>query len=203
MKFKKANLLFSIVFIILAGCATLPKVDQQEKEKLLLEHLQSWETIRIDGIIEANYKSFAFRKNITIRKNEEILKIDIYDTGIFGIKPKPFLSVNIDSLIWIKSQAETEPRISKIEKFPEFELLLDPLKLVKYTDEIVSNNELLLSNVLYIKFSDKMQIIQIDRVVYPQSIKFEYQDELLEIIFYMEDKEIANIQIDKITYKKL
>jgi hypothetical protein len=203
MKFKKAKLFFSIIFIILAGCATFPKVDKQEKEKLLLEHLQSWETIRIDGIIEANYKSFAFRKNITIRKNEEILKIDIYDTGIFGIKPKPFLSVNIDSLIWIKSQAETEPRISKIEKFPEFELLLDPLKLVKYTDEIVSNNELLLSNVLYIKFSDKMQIIQIDRVVYPQSIKFEYQDELLEIIFYMEDKEIANIQIDKITYKKL
>ena len=203
MKFKKANLVFSIVFIFMAGCATFPKVGKQEKEQLLLEHLQSWETLRIDGIIEANYKSFAFRKNITIRKNKEILKIDIYDTGLFGMKPEPFLSVNIDSLILIKSQTETEPTISKIEQFPEFKLLLDPLKLVKYTNEIISNNELLLSNVLYIKFSNKMQIIQIDHVAYPQSIKFEYQNKLVEIIFYKEDKEIANIQIDKITYKNL
>ncbi len=203
MKFKKANLLFSTVFIILAGCATFPKVDKQEKEKLLLEHLQSWETIHIDGIIEANYKSFAFRKNIAIRKNKELLKTDIYDTGLFGMKPEPFLSVNIDSLIWIRFQAQTEPTTYKIEQFSEFELLLDPLKLIKYSSEIISNNQLLLSNVMYIEFSDKMQIIQIDHVVYPQSIKFEYQDELVEIIFYMEDKEIANIQIDKITYKKL
>ena len=199
MKLKKANILTYIFFVFLAGCATLPKVDQQEK--LLLEHLQSWETIRIDGIIEANYKSFAFRKKITIRKNKEILQIDIYDTGLLGMKPEPFLSVNIDSLIWIKSQAETEPTTYKIEQFPEFELLLDPSKLIKYSNEIISNNELLLSNVLYIKFSEEMQIIQIDHVVYPQSIKFKYQNELVEIIFYKEDKEIANIQIDKIAYK--
>jgi hypothetical protein len=202
MKLKKAKL-FLIISTFLVGCAILPEVDKQEKEKLLLEHLQSWETIRIDGIIEANYKSFAFRKNIAIRKNKEILKTDIYDTGLFGMNPEPFLSVNIDSLIWIKFQAQTEPTIYKIEQFPEFELLLDPLKLVKYTDKIISNNELLLSNVLYIKFSDKMQIIQINHVVYPQSIKFEYQDELVEITFYIENKEIANIQIDKITYKNL
>lgn len=201
MKFKKAKLL--LLFIFLAGCATFPKVDKQEKEKLLLEHLQSWETIRIDGIIEAYYKSFAFRKNITIRKNKEITKINIYDSGLFGMKPAPFLTVNIDSLIWIRSQSETEPTIIKIEQSPEFELLLDPSKLVKYTNEIISNNELLLSNVLYIKFSDKMQIIQINHIAYPQNIKFKYQDELVEIIFYMEDKEIANIQIDKITYKNL
>ena len=94
MKFKKAKLLLLIVF--LAGCATLPKVDQQEK--LLLEHLQSWETIRIDGIIEANYKSFAFRKNIAIRKNEGIIKLDIYDIGLFGIRPTPFISASFDSV---------------------------------------------------------------------------------------------------------
>ena len=44
-------------------------------------------------------------------------------------------------------------------------------------DEIISNNSLLLSNVLFIKFSDKMQIKQIDDVRYPFKLEFTHPGE--------------------------
>ena len=202
MKFKKANLLFSIVFIILAGCATFPKVDKQEKEKLLLEHLQSWETIRIDGIIEANYKSFAFRKNITIRKNEEILKIDIYDTGIFGMHPTPFISAFFDSVLVLEMPDQPKPVVIYPKDLPDISAFLYPVKLYESKDQIIKNHKIHTENVEF-AFSEKMQIVKIEDKNAGFKIKFEYQNELVEIIFYKKDKEIANIQIDKITYKNL
>lgn len=202
MKFKKAKLFFSIVFIILAECATFPKVDKQEKEKLLLEHLQSWETIRIDGIIEANYKSFAFRKNITIRKNEEFLKIDIYDTGLFGMRPTPFISAFLDSVLVLEMPDQPEPVVIYPKDLPDISAFLHPVTLYEHKDQIIKDYKIHTGNVEF-TFSEKMQMIKIEDKDAKFKIEFEYQDELIEIIFYMKDKEIANIQIDKITYKKL
>ena len=202
MKFKKDNLFFFIVFIILAGCATFPKVNKEEKEILLLKHLQSWETIRIDGIIETNYKSFAFRKNITIRKNEEIIKLDIYDTGLFGMRPTPFISAFFDSVLVLEMPDQSEPIVIYPKDLPEISSFLHLATLYEHKDQIIKNHKIHTGNVEF-TFSEKMQIIKIEDKDAKFKIEFEYQDELVEIIFYMEDKEIANIQIDKITYKNL
>ena len=197
MKFKKAKLLLLIVF--LAGCATFPKANKQEKEKLLLEHLQSWETIRIDGIIEANYKSFAFRKNITIQKNKKILKIDIYDTGLFGIRPTPFISAFFDSILVLEMPDQPEPDIIYPKDLPDISSFLHPVKLFEHKKQIIKDHEFHSENV-EITFSEKMQITKIEDKDTSFRIEFEYQNELEEISFFKEDKEIANIQIDKITY---
>ncbi len=198
MKFKKAKLLLLIVF--LAGCATLPKVDKQEKEKLLLEHLQSWEAIRIDGIIEANYKSFAFRKNITIRKNKDISKIDIYDTGLFGMRPTPFISASFDSVLVMETPDQPKSVVIHPKDLPDISTFLYPVKLYEHKEQIIQDQKIHFEFV-EITFSEKMQIVKIEDKDVGFIIKFEYQDELVEIIFYKENKEIANIQIDKITYK--
>ena len=200
MKLKKANILTYIFVVFLAGCATLPKVDQQEK--LFLEHLQSWETIRIDGIIEANYKSFAFRKNITIRKNKEILQIDIYDTGLFGMHPTPFMSAFLDSVLVLEMSDQPKPVVIYPKELPDIPSFLHPVTLYEHKDQIINDHKIHTGNVEF-TFSEKMQIIKIEDKDADFIIKFEYQNELVEIIFYKEDKEIANIQIDKITYKNL
>lgn len=201
MKLKKAKI-FLIISAFLVGCAILPEVDKQDKEKLLCEHLQSWETIRIDGIIEANYKSFAFRKNITIRKNRDILKIDIYDTGLFGMRPTPFISAFLDSVLVLEMPDQPESVVIYSKDLPDISTFLHPVTLYEHKDQIIKDYKIHTGNVEF-TFSEKMQMIKIEDKDAKFKIEFEYQDELVEIIFYMKDEEIANIQIDKITYKKL
>ena len=101
MKLNKFFLLF-ILLLFVTSCAFLLKPAEKDKEKLLITHLKFWENIRIDGIIEANYKSFVFRKNITIKKNSSAFRIDIYDSGIFGMQPTPFISAYYDSVLTIR-----------------------------------------------------------------------------------------------------
>ena len=137
MKFKKANLILFIIFIVLAGCATFQKANRQKKENLLLEHLQSWEAIRIDGIIEVNYKNFVFRKNITIRKNKDILEVDIYDAGIFGMHPTPFISAFFDSVLVLEMPEQSEQVVIFPKDLPDISTLLYPLKLYEQKEQII------------------------------------------------------------------
>ncbi|NQT64915.1 MAG: hypothetical protein HQ554_01920, partial [FCB group bacterium] len=102
MKLNKFFLLF-ILLLFIVSCAFLLKPAESDKENLLFAHLKFWENIRIDGIIEANYKSFVFRKNITIKKNNHAFRLDIYDSGIFGMQPTPFISAYYDSVLTIRT----------------------------------------------------------------------------------------------------
>ena len=191
---------FSIVILILiAGCSTIAKPDYSVKEKLLIEHLQSWNEFQADGIIIANYNNFAFRKNIHIKKKNEYMKITVFDSGIFGMKPEPFTTITIDSLITIKTQADVNPAIYKINEFPGIEYLLNPAKLIQYSNKIVLNNQLLLTDTVQITFSEKMQIIQIDDLISLKRIKLEYQNELRSIQILQNNEQLAKIEIDKIT----
>lgn len=202
MKLNKFFLL-SILLLFVTSCAFLLKPAEKDKEKLLYTHLKFWENIRIDGIIEANYKNFVFRKNITIKKNNSAFRIDIYDSGIFGMQPTPFISAYYDSVLTIRTpdQQINQMIYENNEEIDQILFQLSDLFVLK--DEIISNNSLLLSNVLFIKFSDKMQIKQINDVRYPFKLEFEYQNILLQTIqVFKEKEEMVNIQIDKITHPK-
>jgi len=61
MKLNKFFLLIILLFFV-TNCAFLLKPVEEDKEKLLITHLKFWENIRIDGIIEANYKNFVLGK---------------------------------------------------------------------------------------------------------------------------------------------
>jgi len=201
MKLNKFFLLL-ILFFFVTSCSFLPKPAEYNKEKLLYEHLKFWENIRIDGIIEANYKSFVFRKNITIKKNSSAFRIDIYDSGIFGMQPTPFISAYYDSVLTIRTPDQQINHIIYENNEEINQILFQLSDLFIFKNEIISNNSLLLSNVLYIKFSDKMQIQQIDDVRSIFNLEFEYQDILLQSIqVFKEKKEMVNIQIDKITHR--
>lgn len=198
MKLNKFSLLVILFFI--TSCSILLKPTENDKEKLLYEHLQFWENIRIDGIIEANYKSFVFRKNITIKKNSSTFRIDIYDSGIFGMQPTPFISAYYDSVLIIRTPDQQINQLSNEDK-EEFDLsiLFELADLFTNKDEIIKHQKLNYKDAT-ILFYDNMNISKISSNISHTTIKLNYLQDLNSITFHKEETEIINIQIDKITH---
>ena len=198
MKLIKFSLLF--IILLLTSCALLLKSAEIDKEKLLYEHLQFWENIRIDGIIEANYKSFVFRKNITIKKNSSAFRIDIYDSGIFGMQPTPFISAYYDSVLTIRTPDQQISQLNQGNK-EEFDLsiLFKLSDMFAMKDEIIKHQKLNYKDAIII-FSDDMKISEIRNNTNLTTISFNFLQDLDTITFHKEEKEIINIQIDKITH---
>jgi len=199
MKLNKFFLLL-IILLFVSSCSFLPKPAEYNKEKLLYEHLQFWENIRIDGIIKANYKSFVFRKNITIKKNSSAFRIDIYDSGIFGMQPTPFISAYYDSVLTIRTPDQQITQLNQANKEEiDLSILFELSDTFAFKDEIIKHQELEFDEVTVI-FSDDMKISEISNNTNTTKILFNYLYGLDSITFHKEEKEIINIQIDKITH---
>lgn len=204
--FKKSFLLFSTLFLFLFGCATFQRIDFSQREKLLSAHLKEWKNIRIDGIIELNYRSFSFRKNIVIKKTGNLGRIDIFDSGVFGLKPKPFISVYFDSTLFVRFPEQT--KFAKIDN-SSLKREVPDLSFITIFDELVSNKNKILKEKKYqnnnfiFYFSDKMKLEKIELAQKKFRVLFNYSKELSKISIFKNSKEIANIQIDKITYKNI
>ena len=199
MKLNKFFLLF-ILLVFVTNCAFLPKPAEKDKEKLLYEHLKFWENIRIDGVIEANYKNFVFRKNVTIKKNNSAIRIDIYDSGIFGMQPTPFISAYYDSVLTIRTPDQQINQINRENK-EEFDLsiLFELSDLFAIKDEIIKQQKLNYKDAI-ITFSEDMKISEISSNTDNNKIIFNYLHHLDSIAIHKDEKEIINIQIDKITH---
>jgi len=199
MKLSKFFLLFILLFFI-TSCAFLLKPIEYDKEKLLDAHLKFWENIRIDGVIEANYKSFVFRKNITIKKNSSAFRIDIYDSGIFGMQPTPFISAYYDSVLTIRTADQQINQLKQGNK-EEFDLsiLFELSDLFAMKEKIIKHQKLNYKNVI-ITFSEDMKISEISSNTNSTKIVLNYLQNLDSITFHKDKKEIINIQIDKITH---
>ncbi len=199
MKLNRFFLLLIINLFILS-CAFLLKPAEYDKEKLLAAHLNYWDNIRINGIIEANYKSFVFRKNITIKKNSSALRIDIYDSGIFGMQPTPFISTYYDSVLTIRTpdQQITQLKQGNKEEF-DLSILFQLSDLYTVKDEIIKHQKFNYKGTTII-FSDDMKISEILSNTNSTIIAFSYLHDLDSITLQKEETEIINIQIDKITH---
>lgn len=194
-------LLLIIISILLTNCSFFLRSAASDKERLLLEHLKFWENIRIDGIIEANYKSLSFRKNITIKKNLEAMRVDIFDSGIFGMQPTPFISAYYDSVLIVRTPDQQVEKLTQTDSNSvDLSVLFNLPNLYSIKGEIIQNKRLMIKDVI-ILFSDNMQIIEIYDQAQSGKVKFNYLTNLHSIVFQKEDKEIINIQIDKISHK--
>ncbi|MCF7793480.1 MAG: hypothetical protein K9N09_06995 [Candidatus Cloacimonetes bacterium] len=194
-KLKNSLFLFFVLFVL--GCSFNKSIDHPQKEKLLIQNLQKWQNFKADGIIEANYKNFVFRKNIHIDKAHSNMKITVFDSGIFGLKPEPFISLEIDSLISIKSQSEPEKNY-QIADFPGLNFILDSNSLIQYKNEIITNEKLQLSNGTKITFSEIMQLKKINIPSNSWEIDFFYHEDLSSIEVYEKNQLLAKIEIDRI-----
>jgi len=194
-------ILISSLILIFAGCSYNVQLDRTEKQTLLRKHLAEWQEFTADGILEANFKNFAFRKNINIKKKPDRWKITIFDSGIFGMKPQPFLTLEIDSLISIQSQTESAD-IFRPQNPILLKIINDPSQLLEYEQEIISKEMIIVSETIQISFSPDMKITTIEVLPDGQRLEFDFQDKLKSILIYEDSDLIAKIQIDKITHKK-
>ncbi len=199
MKLNKFFLLF-ILLLFVTNCAFLAKPAEDDKEKLLDMHLKFWENIRIDGIIEANYKSFVFRKNITIKKNNSAFRIDIYDSGIFGMQATPFMSAYYDSVLTIRTPDQQINQINRENKEKiDLSILFELSNLFAIKEEIINKQKLNFKDAI-ITFSEEMKITEISSNTNSNKIVFNYLNNLDSITIHNDENEIINIQIDKITH---
>ncbi|MCK4653206.1 MAG: hypothetical protein KAU01_02050 [Candidatus Cloacimonetes bacterium] len=200
MKYLKNKIVILLILtLFVSSCAIFTKPDKVQKEKLLLEHLNSWKSFRIEGIIEVNYKSFAFRNNIILQKNNNIFRIDIFDSGITGLKPTPFFSAYFDSVLVLRLPDQSESTKIENAELKNISIIFNNLQdFYSQKDEIIENQFLIFKNY-EVYFSDKMGIEKISFQKEKIDINFKYDNDLDFISIEKDKKEVVNIQIDKIT----
>jgi len=202
----KTILLFAVTIILLTSCAVVSRYSHNEKETLLLNHLNKWENFTLKGIIEVNYQIFSFRKNIQIKKTGNLFRADIFDTGLLGLSPSPFLTAYYDSLLTLKLPGNDSlvviPQNKLLEDFPYINYLLDFQLLTQHKKKIIRNHRIELDDLI-ISFSDKMEISRVDHAEKKYSLVLKYGKELQEIVILVENKTVADIIIDKISFSEV
>ncbi len=200
--FSKYLLVLSIS-ILLSCCSIIPNLSSNQKEALLKENLLKWEKFELEGLIELNYKAFSFRKNIIIKKKEGKIRLDIFDSGLMGLSPAPFLSAYLDTSLVLRLPGNDELTEIPAAKLREDLTLLDYLgntkQLLRFKKQILAENFLQLDD-LNIEFSDQMQITAISHKNADYRLNLVYGEELDQMIFYQKGKIMADILIDRITF---
>jgi len=147
-----------LIFIIIFSCSLNNQF--QDKEQLLKKELYKWKTFQIDGVVEINYKTLRFRKDIQILKNENFLKITLFESGIFGLSPTPFLYFYSDSLkteFKITGKKRTLPALIDGRKFVSLLAIKLSAKNIK---EIIDSGKLHYQGAM-VYFDGKMRINKI------------------------------------------
>jgi len=153
------TLLCILVFLMLStSCAVYRPVDQDLKQ-LLENHLNSWKDYELNGIVEINYGHLRFRKNIVVKMNSDKFNMVIYDRGIFGLRPKPFISATIDSIMTIEGP---DLVVDLIKEYDSFDINIGDihdsiLLLQNRYPQIIRNQHTKLTNT-HFYFNDIMQI---------------------------------------------
>jgi hypothetical protein len=192
-----------LLFLTVSSCSYISHISHNEKEIMLQNNLNKWKTFRLDGIIEVNHKVFSFRKNLVLKKTDNRFRLDVFDSGVLGLSPAPFLSAYYDSLLILRLPGNSDLVETATEKlqedFPYLKYFLNTDILLEHKAIILEKNQLQLNDItLY--FSENMEIIKIEHVEKNQSLQIEYDNDPVEIIFFSKDKPIVDIIIDKITF---
>ncbi|MDD3050205.1 MAG: hypothetical protein PHR06_03585 [Candidatus Cloacimonetes bacterium] len=200
---RSKNLLL-LVILFAVGCSFFKTNASYEgsKKKLRL-NLKKWEEFRIDGIVEINVSSFQIRKTIVVRKNSQAIRADVIDSGLFGMRPSPIVSIYFDSLLVVKS-----PDYPFLENMAD-ESLGKGTELLKIMDSLREKEAEILSTYstivdsIKVEFDQDFDITSINRNRQIITIEYDFKKEPNKITFFNKRKESANIKIDRISRDKI
>ena len=199
-------IIFLLLVILLGGCSLFVRKDISRELKLI-HHLEKWERFQLEGIAEISIDQFRLRKNVLINKNTESLNIALLDSGIFGLRPTPFLSIDIDTLfsislpVGITDLAFDMPENDDFLTIGMINELFSTLKNNKTI--IVRDGKLMLKQTEFI-FNKDMQIshIHVTEEDTELMIRFYYRRsaDLDRIDFLVDGIKMLDIQVDRIRY---
>lgn len=200
-----------LISLLISSCATSATSNMIAKhpKKLIQvnEEFKRWQEFQIEGITEVEYKIFVFRKNFVIQKNKKALRLDLLDSGIFGLAGSN-LSVYADSslqvnALWGRSILDFKVpdnyrnlylwgNNAKIEDFEEF------------LPEIIEKNEFTKDGVRFLfNTSMRLKLIEIDAYKVRMDFNYDYNGVLSDINVYLANLKICNLKIDKISYNNI
>ncbi|OQY39678.1 MAG: hypothetical protein B6226_01425 [Candidatus Cloacimonetes bacterium 4572_65] len=190
----KKILTLLILVIILAGCTTHRELSQQQKMNLLRDNLSRLNNFKASGVVEVNVSAFSLKKEFSLTKSSKEVRIDIIDSGIFALSPKPFASIYVGSSVAVTDYNKGFIPERKIPFFP-FQSFLDLENLpTGILEEIVMNgnfnvgpfilnfdSQYRLSEVVYGKNralleydnSDEIELIKIESTKANLNMKFD------------------------------
>lgn len=185
---RKFILLIFIFFI--ASCAIfLPREVAWEQEIL------KWQNFKLEGLMEVNYKSFSFRKNIVVEKHNQTGSFTIFETGLFGLAPQPLISASYQNKKLTVDNLP--PELASHIPIKEIDMIFNLDQLVHKAN--YKNNKAFWNE--YIIFFERGKLSSLRKK--DKKIEFKYQGKQpIEIIFTDKNKEIGKIIIDKINFRR-
>ncbi|HPK41078.1 MAG TPA: hypothetical protein PKZ69_05595 [Candidatus Cloacimonadota bacterium] len=209
----KRNLLFLllVLLVLLTSCVSKKAavaIKYPKKVLLASDELQRWQSFKMEGIAEVQFKMFTFRKNFVLSKNKEALRFDLLDSGIFG-----FASSNIS--IYVDSDTQVYGYLGK--KFIEIDDLPESLRDVytwfnnadiddfqPYYDDLFENNSFDKDGTSF-AFTNKMRLKEINNASNDLrvNIDYDYGDNISNLAIMLKNVKICDLKIDKISYNNI
>ncbi len=195
-----------VLVVIVSSCAYF-RISEDEFTSNLESQIELFTEFKISGVIEYNHKQFSFRKNISLRKKGNALRLDIFDSGIMGMNPTPFLSVYADTAFVFRSSAE-DFVLSENDK-ENIKLVVTVLRSVSTSlserkAELLRNRHVKIDDIMI--STNKYGFLETVSVPLQCSeVKMNYRNNkgLSELIVEQYNKNVINIKIDKITTAKV
>ena len=200
----KYSLVFILLLILLSACSLFVKTDVA-KEELLLQHLQRWRSFRLKGIAEVSFNQFRLRKNVHINRTEDSLNISLFDSGIFGLHPTPFMTVDIDSGLSVSLPDNIKSMIGGLPDENDLNIAMINSLIDELEDnrrEIVKNGKLMIKDSI-IAFNREMMIDSIEFNNNEDEIllQFDYRSaDLSGIEFFLNNNRLLEVSVDTITF---
>lgn len=202
-----SSILLCIFFVLLTSCSYLGISFQKNPKRILLtECSEKLREFKCEGVAEVNYKAFSIRKDFVLRKNTEAVRLDIVESGIFGLSPTPMFSLYIDSLITIKPQIKfLKKNINNKETKALSSTFINIHKLILDNSKKIIEDGILKINDIELIFSDEMLLQQIKSNKEKLTLNFlyDFSGNITELKVHKAEKSVMNIKIDKISYKKI
>lgn len=199
---------FLIILLLLSSCSKMKLVSEHpHKITQLQNEIRRWQTFQMSGVVEVSYKMFVFRKNFSIQKDREAIRIDLLDSGVFGLSASS-ISIFADSVLNISGHIGKTPlSFSVSEENKDLYRLLNQTDSNWWKDQedsLLNSHSAMVKNWKII-FNQQMHLSEIINENEEISIRFFYSinQEPEKIIIKKNGAEICNIKIDKITYENI
>lgn len=159
-KVKLKLVLILTVSVVLVSCSVFRRTHAY-RYGLLTNHLEMWKSFSMSGIIEISYRQLRFRKNIVVSMDDESFKLTILDSGIFGLRTKPFLSVIISDRLTLEAP-ENLTNLLPGEEIAAYGITVGHLH--NGIDTLTQNSKTILNEGFYqddgvrVQFDNNMQI---------------------------------------------
>ena len=196
----------SLILLLILLCCLTPLLSATSKKAAKLEdNLKQWEQFRWQGIIQVESSAFSMRKNFVLAKNTEAMRIDVLDSGVFGLQAKPLISIYIKDKIVL--EAPTVKQLSGID--PNWFLPPGALDgLFNFTDsllarsaEIVSKRQTEMASSLF-SFDKDLRLSKITNndIGLEFNITYNRRNQPTKIFIRRRDTKLAELQINEQKY---